>query len=428
VTDLAGAPSHRFPWFLPDGRHFLYLVLREDRDRSEIWWGSLGTTATEKVVVAGSNALYVEPGYLVFARGASLLAEAFDASALRLVGPPVVLKESVGVYGEEGPTGLGAFSASPTGTLAVTDVPWPPLRFAWFDRKGRRLDTVGQPDDYIAFDLSPDGRRVAAVRFDARKRSSDVVTIDLRSGVQTQITDDPWPDAGVAWAPTGTRLAFSSLRRGTWTAFVRETMRRDAEREVGPCQSMDGWVPNGRHVLCERASDGHGSLWEVPLDAHDAVTPLGLSVSDDSQSRISPDGRWLAYAVDEDDAQRHIRVVRLPRTRASTWIPLGLGTSPRWRRDGRELFFLAGRSLVAVPVTTDSPASVGRAVRLFEAPLRRRDSLSDSQVQFCVSADGARFLFAVPVEDEPPAPVHVVPLRLQRLSADRQPLRAGSGQ
>jgi Tol biopolymer transport system component/DNA-binding winged helix-turn-helix (wHTH) protein len=409
VTDVAGAASHRFPCFLPDGLHFLYLVLREDRDESEIRWGRLGGPETGRLLTAGSNAVYTRPGYLLFARGAALLAQSFDAGALRAVGPPIVVSEHVGVYGEEGPTGLGAFSVSADGALATTDVLRPPLRFSWFDRAGHRIGTGGPPGDYLSFDLAPDATHVAVSRFDSRKRSSDILTIDLRSGVETQVTDDPWPDAGVAWAPAGNRLAFTSLRDGTWAAFVRDASQGDREQRVGACSGPDGWFPDGKYVLCERASEKGVTLWKVPVGVLGVPVPVVEAASWDAQASVSPDGRWLAYTSDHATGQREVYLIRLRGSDPSHVVSLGPGASPRWRGDARELFFLSGRTLVAVPVDTRVPTPFATQMPLFEAPLPPHDSLADLHAQFAVSPDGSRFLFATPTQSEPRSAIRVVP-------------------
>jgi len=408
VTDVAGAASHRFPCFLPDGLHFLYLVLREDRDESEVRWGRLGGPETGRLLTAGSNAVYTRPGYLLFARGPALLAQPFDGGGLRTLGPPIVVSEHVGVYGEEGPTGLGAFSVSADGALATTDVLRPPLRFSWFDRLGRRIGTIGPPGDYISFDLAADANHVAVARFDSRKRSSDILTIALRTGVQTQITDDPWPDAAVVWAPVGNRLAFTSLRDGAWTAFVRDTAQSEREQRLGVC-STDAWFPDGKHVLCERATEKGMTLWKLPVDASDRPAAVVEAASWDAQASVSPDGRWLAYTSDYATGRREVCLIGLPKSAASQVVSLGPGASPRWRRDGREVFFLSGRTLMAVAVDARAPTPFGTPMPLFDPPLPPQDSLADLHAQFAVSPDASRFLFAAPTEIEPRSAIRVVP-------------------
>ncbi len=410
VTDVAASPSHRFPSFLPDGLHFIYLVLREDRDASEIWWGRLGGPETGRLLTAGSNAVCTRAGQIFFARGSALFAQAIDAEALRPLGLPVLVGDRVGVYGEEGPTGLGAFSVSADGTVATTDVLRPAVRLSWFDRQGHQLPTAGPAGDFISFDLAADESHVTVARFDPRKRSSDLFTIDLRTGVQTQVTDDPWPDASVSSAPAGSRVAFQSLREGRWTSIVRDTSQVGAERRLGAYDSVDSWFPDAEHVLCERRPDAGGpgvTLWKVPVGRQEGAVPILQGASLDGQARISPDGRWLAYTSDVAAPERQLYVVELGESANAGGQSLGPGLSPRWRRDGRELFFLSKGRLMSVPVAATGTTPFGTAQPLFEPVLPPHDSLADFPMQFAVSGDGSRVLFAVPIESERSGPIRI---------------------
>jgi eukaryotic-like serine/threonine-protein kinase len=404
VTDLGGAPSHRFPFFLPDGQHFLYLVLREDRDQSEIWWARLGSPEGRRLFAANSQAAYSAQGYVLFARGSALLAQAFDRTRLEPIGKPFVLSENVGVYGEEGPTGLGAFSVSSADVVAVGDLPRRPLSLMWFDRRGHRLGAVGPPVDYSALDLSPDGTRAVVVRFDPRKRSSDLSVIDLQSGLLTQITDDPWPDSNGVWDPTSKRLAFGSLRNSLWRGFIRDPSRESDEQSLPDGYLPESWFPDGNSLLCSTVATP-SALWKVPIGVEPA-TPLvfGLGFT---QGSVSRDGSWLAYSSDHD-GRRKIFALALRSALPSQPIVLGPGDAPRWRRDSRELFFLAGRTLMSVPVSVGSVPSFGRPQPLFDVSLPARDSLADFRVSFGVSADGSKFLFPISPTTEPQFAIQIV--------------------
>jgi len=235
------------------------------------------------------------------------------------------------------------------------------------------------------------------------------MTIDLRSGVETQITDDPWPDGTVAWAPGGNRLAFASLRAGMWTGIVRDASWGGREQQIGTCGNIDAWFPDGAHVACERAAERGMALWKLSVDGRDAPVPIVDELSPTAQARVSPDGRWLAYSTDHATQQRELRVVGLTRGASPRVVSLGPGTTPHWRQDARELFFLSGRRLMAIPVEARTGTPFGRPTPLFDAPLPPRDSLADFQAQFAVSRDGSRFLFAIPTEGGPRLAIHVVP-------------------
>jgi Tol biopolymer transport system component len=420
VTDLGNAPSHRFPVFLPDGKRFLYLVLREDRDQSEIWWGQLDAMAGGRLLAGSSNALYLDPGYLVFARGSTLFGQAFDASSLRLKGQTFVVNEQVGVYGEDGATGLGAFSVSANGALAIAAISRPVLRLSWFDRDGREVGTTGPPAEYMDFDVSPDGTRVGIIRFDRRKRSSDLVIIDLRTGVVTQVTDDPWPDDGPAWDPVGARLVFESLREGHWRMFVHETGRGTTEQMPMPeFPYVYSWFPDGSSVVAGRLSPENViDLWKVPFARNFTPSPLVVGPGNKIAGRMSPDGQWLAYVSDER-GKREIYLRDL-RSQRSVRVSSGGGENCRWRRDGRELFYISGKTLMSVAVRNSPHFDVGQPQRLFEPPLPGNDGLGElgAAADFGVSPDGARFLFAVPIQGVSHGAINIVPFTRMFASSD----------
>jgi Tol biopolymer transport system component len=411
VTDVTGESSHRFPFFLPDGQHFLYLALREDREQSEVRWARLGGPDGGSLGDSGSNAVYVPPGTLLLARKGALLSLPFDPVTLQITGAPSIVQEHVGVYGEEGPTGLAAFSASAAGSLAVADMPRPLLRFSWFDRKGTQRGLVGPAADYLGFDLFPDGTRAVAVRFDPRKRWSDLLTLDLRSGVTTDITDDPWPDWFGPWSPDGRRIIFTSLRHGIWRAYVEDWPRTAPEREIARCNAVDSWFPDGRSIVCEVYTREGVDLIKVSLDQRDAPATIvsGLKTPV-AEARVSPDGRWLAYISYEPGRGRNLFVVRLDGGVTPPML-IAPGHIPRWRRDGRELFFLSRRTLMSVAFKSEAPTPFGTPTRLFETPLPPRDSLADNPVEFAVSGDGSQFLIPVASENEPRNAIRVLSMQ-----------------
>lgn len=364
-------------------------------------WARVGGRETGTLLNAGSAAVYLSEGYVLVARGGSLLGQRFDADRLRLVGQPVVVSESVGVYGEDGPTGLGMFSGRGD-AVALMDSPAPAQQLSWFDREGRRLGTVGPPGDYRKPDISPDGTRAAVVRIDPRKRASDVVVFELVTGIQTHMTDDPQPDSDPIWSPRGDRLAFGSLRDGRWRSFVRDTTRAGEETALPDvCIVVNAWLPDGRSVVCTTLG-ATTSLLKVDVDGDASPTRIidGLGFAD---ARVSPDGSWLAYSSDHQ-GRRQVYVLRLSNG-VSKSITLGAGGSPRWRSDRRELFFLSGRTMMSVSVNAGEAFSQRR---LFNAPVYATDSLEDFTPSFAVSPDGSRFLLITPNAAESPAVIRIL--------------------
>jgi Tol biopolymer transport system component len=277
----------------------------------------------------------------------------------------------------------------------------------WIDRHGQSVAVNAPPGDYRQLDLSPDATRVAIVRFDPRKRSSDVLTIDLQTGLETQVTDDPWPDANPVWAPNGDRLAFGSLREGRWGAFARDPTRAGQEQELPrTCAGVSAWFPDGNSVLCPTLGNTT-ALLKVPIDQVEAPASLvrGLGYAD---GRVSPDGSWLAYTSNHD-GPRKIYVVALNSSAGSTPLTVTAGDAPRWRADGRELFFLSGRTLMSVSFSASSHPQLGPPQPLFEVPLPPSDSLEDVLASYGVSRDGSKFLFAVAASNESRFAIHVQP-------------------
>lgn len=407
VTELRDAPSHRFPVFLPDGERFLYLALREDRDRSEIRWGRLAGLEGGRVAMANSGPVFTDSHYVLFARGGALLSLSVDMTTLDPEGRPTVIGD-VGVYGEEGPTGLGAFSAASDGALATMALLRPPLRLVWIDRLGRTRLAGGPRAAYTEMDLCRDGARLAAVRTDARRRSSDLVVIDLRSGVESEVTNDAYPDARPVWTPACDAIVFSSLRGGNWSAWRQDAQTRGKEPEkIAGCAEVLSFFPDGS-VVCRGPSTESPELWRVPLDsARKGALLVTVKTTDPPQATVSPDGSRLAYSSVEGGR----RMLFLDDLRpGSEGRPIGLGTgeNPKWRSDGEELYFLSSGRLMAVTVTSRSPMAVSDPGPLIEAPPVANDALTDFAPQFAAAPDGSEFLFAVPVQDEPVPTIHYV--------------------
>jgi eukaryotic-like serine/threonine-protein kinase len=404
VTELGDAPSHRFPCFMPDGDRFLYLALREDRDHSEIRWGRLSGPEGGRVATSNSGPLFGDPHYALFARRGTLLALSIDMASLGPVGRPSVIGE-VGVYGEDGPTGLGAFSAGAGGALATMVLLKPPLHFVWIDRQGHARPAPGPPGDYTAMDLSHDGTRLAAVRIDARRRSSDLVVIDMRSGIQSEITNDAFPDAHPIWAPAGDELAFASLRSGEWTAWSVNSAAGGAQpRRIEGCSEVSAFFSDGQSAVCSRPLAETPEFWRVPLDPNGKPTLLvTVRVDEPPQAAVSPDGSRFVYSSAEGG--RRLLFLRELRP-GSEPIFLAAGENPHWRSDGRELYFLASGKLMAVTVPSKLPLEVAEPRPLFDAPGSAAGPLSDFPPQFAPSADGSEFLFAVPDPGESPPTIH----------------------
>jgi Tol biopolymer transport system component len=402
VTDRGGDSSHRFPWFLPGGREFLYLAQRPDRELSEIRWGRLGGRDGGDVATSASNAMFTN-GFLVFALRDVLVAQRFDQATKRLTSAPAIVRSPASIYGEDGPTGLGAFSVSASSVLAIGDV-WRPLsRLAWLNRKGQAVRQIGPPAIFESFDLSRDGARVVGSRFDPQRRQSDLYVIDLRTGLPTQLTDDPPPEANPLWSPDGRRVAYGSLRDGQWSIFIRDLDRERPDlRLTADCGELTAWLPDGGGVICGGTTPAGPAIVRVPLDPNRSVTPIAPGLWNLPYGRVSPNGDWLAFGADRD-GHREVFVVNLAAGSASAPQSLGRGDLPRWHPNGRELFFVSEQALYSVQVPATALGRFGTRKLQFHVPPWQGD-LQDSLIlpnPYDVSPDGSAFVFAVPVEDTP---------------------------
>lgn len=412
VTELGDVPSHRFPLALPDGRGFVYLALREDRAGSELRWGEIDRRSGGTVAAAVSSAAYVEPGWLLFSRGSSLLAQRFDVASRQVSGAVLVVAEKVSVVSEEGPTGLATFSAAPNGTLAWTTLREAPRRLRWRDRQGRDLGAVGPPGQYAALDLDAANRRVALLRYDRRATTGDLVLLDLEAGTVSQLTDDAWPDSEPRLSPDGTEIAFLSLRRGSWRAYVRPVDRGGDERELTGegWRHLHGWFPDGRALVAERRSADTGAdLWTLPVGVGSSPTPLIESEGDQSEAALSPDGRWLAWVDRAPGGESRLAVQRLDQDGAARAIvSAGPAEAPRWASDGRQLFFVAQHAVRTIPFETDGPRAGGAESAAFEVPQLRLGSLSDFAHAYAIDRSGERILVIAEEAPEPPPLIRLV--------------------
>ena len=411
VSSAGGASSPvpgqqgSFPWFLPDGEHFLYQwqgqqVLGGDTMDLPIRVGSLeGGEST--IVGAGSNAIYAE-GHLLFLREGTLMSQPFDADRLVTTGEAVPLAEGVQTVLNSGR--VGVFSASETGLLLYRQGANSRQQLTWFDRTGKAVGTVGEPDDDLEGypELSPDGRRVAVDR--AVQGNNDVWLIDFLRGGIARFTFDAAVDRSPIWSLDGTQVVFSSNRKSpgaaTFDLYTKPSSGAGAEQLLleSPNQKVPfGWSPDGQILLYRENDPKTGmDVWAMPMQGRKPVA-VANSPFGEANGQFSPDGRWVAYQSIES-GRYEIHVVPFPAGSGKWQISTSGGIWPRWRRDGKELFFVGPDRQVMAATINASGASFEAAppVPLFETLMVV--SLAAGKPQYAVSADG-RFLITVPAED-----------------------------
>lgn len=390
-----GETGRQFPAFLPDGRHFLYHAGGSE-EKGGVYVGSLDTGDTTRVLSASTGAVFDQrTGHLLFVRQGTLLAQVFDPTTFAVTGDPFPVAERV-----ESATvpGLVAFSVSDTGALAygIGEAAGAGFQLTWVDRTGKILGTIGPEAQYRGVSVSPDGSQVAAHRHDGE--GGDIWVTDVSRNTTTRLTFDATQEnASPVWSPEGNRIAFSSIRDGKAGVFVKSADNTGVEErlfETGEARAVtpSGWTPEGGSVLFGmpglRTSN---DLWLVPVSGERKAVPLLQSAFSETHGQISPDGKWLAYDSSETGATEIY--VQPASTRGGKWaISNGGGNAPRWRGDGRELYYVYSGKMWAVEVTTTGSAFVpGTPRALFDYTGMTANLGHPSHFSYAVARDG-RFL------------------------------------
>jgi serine/threonine protein kinase/Tol biopolymer transport system component len=399
-----GETAHRYPAFLPDGRHFTYLILSTDPANAGVYVGAPDFTDRRRVLDAISVSAYAEPGFLIYQSSGALMAQPFDATRLGVEGMPVRIAESVAVpfvTAVHRFAGLAAFAVSASGAIIYRNGEEPNLsaNLEWFDRTGKPLDKIGQPGVFWGLALSPDERRVALTRQDAQQ-GRDVWTVDLSTGVSTRMTFDAASEDDAAWTADGQALTFWSDRNGKYGIF--ETRLGSSAEDVVYQSStpiyLGDWSHDGKYLLAHTVQ----SILALPKAVPKEHLRLIDSPASKDEPHFSPDARWVAYSSDES-GMPEVYVASFPQFDKRRPVSLGGGGVPRWRADGRELFYMSpDGKLMSVPVDLGS-LEFGTPKMLFETPIQSPSLIS---AQYVVTKDGQRFLLAVPLGTT--APITVV--------------------
>jgi serine/threonine protein kinase len=398
--------SHRWPYFLPDGHHLLYSVLGGPQSQG-IYLTSLDGKENRRLLnVANSTVAFAAPGYLLFRRESTLMAQAFDADKLQLNGEPFPVAEQLGYEVASFQT---FFSVSQTGVLAYSSGNTGQTQLTLIDRAGKELGLVGPPSNFVRPWLSPDGKRVAVDGVDSQG-NRDIWLVELASGNPTRFTFDPATDIFSVWSPDGSRLVFSSDRQGprniyqkSATGAGKEELLIKTDSNIFPAD----WSADGRFILY-MVNDPKTKLdvWVLPLAGDQKPFPFLQTETNERAARFSPDGRWIAYTSDESGVNQ-IYVQSFPDSGGKRQVSTNGGYYLAWRRDGKELFYVAAdKKMMAVDVKADGPNfEVGTPKPLFDL---RVPSFNAAQTQFAVTADGQKFLVANSYGELSSAPIEVV--------------------
>ncbi len=400
--------GHRWPFFLPDGRHFLYLVFTASTGESSkngIYVGSLDSKKSELLLQANSSMAYAPAGYLLFWRENTIMAQPFNAKRRQLAGQAFPVAEHVQYV-----TGYASaiFSVSENGLLAYKGGSGVGLsQLAWLDRSGHQMEALGVPVDYDFPRLSHDGLRVAVDIADAQTGNRDIWLYDLSRRTQSRFTFDPALDLHSIWSPDDSRIVFGSNRKGPHDLYQKVTTGTGSEEVLltsAVSKQPTDWSADGRYIAFEsrdlKAKTGW-DLWILSVQDRKA-TPFLRTEFDEFDGQFSPDGRWMAYTSNES-GKNEVYVQSFPGPGGKWQVSTAGGSYPRWRRDGKELFYVApGNKLMSVEVKTGAMFEAGVPRLLFASPMKRVGRPYD------VSSDGQRFLINLAVGEESSRPITLI--------------------
>jgi Tol biopolymer transport system component/tRNA A-37 threonylcarbamoyl transferase component Bud32 len=400
-----GEQSHRWPCVLPDGRHFLFVASPKlvASENDVLYYADLnGGTVPKPLSRISSNVAYAA-GYLLFQRGQTVFAQPFDPDHGKLTGTPVVLANGVML---DTTVAYGFFSASRTGVLIYLGGTFPRSRLTWVDQHGGEVGHAGEVNLYGGIRLSPDNSRVAAGVWSGAGFQMDVWVVDVKRGAQTQLTSENAEAALPVWSPDGKQIAYFSTRSGVRDLYVRASDGSGDPRLLlhdSHDKDASDWSPDGQFLAYTQEGDTSKAM---ALRLGTDVKPFALVPEevDSGEPQFSPDGRWVAYWANQS-GRREVFVRPFPGPGGKWQVSVEGGTTPRWSRDGRQLFFIGlNRTLMAVDIRWN-----GNAVEL-SAPRRLFDVGEIKYVilsQYDVARDG-RFLVNLPPREEAVEPPTIV--------------------
>jgi Tol biopolymer transport system component len=423
VSDQGGKPEpltsfegserkHLWPFFLPDGRHYLYLAWTDEPSTRTIYAGVLGSKERTRIMTADSNFFYSPPGYLLFRRDRSLYSQAFNAQKLTISGDPVLITDNVSINGLVTGETLGNFSASQNGVLAYSyglvvragagGRDRQPRQLAWADRRGRLSETPGPEGAYRGVSVSPDGKRIAVHRHDGT--GGDIWVIEPGGRAPTRITFDASRDNSMpVWSPDGSKIVYASQQKGKWGLYQNLSSGSGTEEllfESEVPKAPMSWI--GRNIVFwVQDPKTSGDIWVLPLDGDKKPIPFANEPANETHPQLSPDGKWIAYTSNKTGNRNEIYVRPFPSGSGIWQVSTDGGDWPRWGHDGKELFYHAPNNITAF---TDTEFSVAVSVvgsefkaeqpeGLFRLPILNAPHPGGDYHTYDVSPDGQHFLY-----------------------------------
>jgi len=378
-------PTETYPFFLPDGEH--YLATRDDG----IWVGSIYGSDFRRIVPDASNAQFLaplpgeRPGAVVFTRGNTLMALPFDAKRLDVLGDAFAIAQEI--------AGDGSYrlvAASNAGVLAYVSGQRGGWQYIWRDHQGKKLGAY--PGAGGVAMISPDGKRLVG------DRAGETWVMELTTGAATQLTFGDPGNFNPIWSPDGRYIAYDKINVGIYRKLATGA---SSEELLAPSKGLavpKSWSPDGKFIVYAQINQGTGAdLMAIPVDGDRKPFPIVQTKATEDQGQFSPDGHWLAYTSNES-GQGEIYVIPFPPSANSgKWlVSRGGGVQPRWRRDGKELFYISPDSkMMAVPVSTKPVFQSGTPLALFDSEIVDT-GIRTGPMSWDLAPDGKRFLIITP--------------------------------
>jgi serine/threonine protein kinase/Tol biopolymer transport system component len=404
VDSTVDHSSNWWPWFLPDGRKFLYLSLTVADEAARIYLASLDDTTRKVILRSDAHVVFAPPSHLLFLRNRTLMSQRFDVEKGELVGELRPIASDVGHIPRYA---RGDFSYSPAGVLTTGGGRAVNREYGWFDRNGKQLGSACAPGNYFDINLSPSGKQAAIQKVDVQTGNSDVWMLDLGREVLSRFTFDPAVDDYPVWSADGKYLYFASSAGGAYNIH-----RKLASGVGSPEAVLPGGIPtipadvshDGKYLAyilgSHLASD---DIWVLETEHPENRYAWVETEFNEIYPRFSPDGRWLAY-VSNESGKEEVYVREFSSTGGRWQVSANGGSQPRWRQDGRELFFVApDLKLMSVIVRPGPTFDFDTPKALFQT---RIDNFSAPN-RYVVADNGQKFLINVPVGDDIATPITV---------------------
>ena len=419
IFDGSRIVSHRWPVFLPDGEHLLFSTLTftnntTDDDFRGIYLGSLAGTAKRIAPTAFSNPGYAN-GYLFYLDDKKALRAALlDLAKESVSGDSYVVADQVGFQPS---VFWGAFSVAENGTIVYSPTVGAALSaLTWLDRAGKELGRVGDAGVIANPSLSPDGTRLAMDVADAKATNVNIWISDLKQGTNSRFTFDTAEDVGGVWSRDGSLIAYRSLQSSDTNILVKQAQGLQPAKAIVSVKESaratddldaNSWSLDDKQLLCTLQPSVGGSQLVLIPTAGGKITPFLATKSSETNGQISPDGKWVAYSSNES-GDWEIYVTTFP-TAAGKWqVSRGGGTEPRWRGDGKEIFYIGtANTFTAVPVTSGGTFATGNPTPLFRTQFRAQVSSTDL-FSYDVTKDGQRFVVNRYAKPAQVAPLHII--------------------